>query len=46
MLGRRTTRITAILLAAIATLVALLGFDFVTQRQKLPPEHKTTWIDV
>src|SRR6266511_4001209 len=46
MMSRRTIRVTAILLALVASLVALLGYDFVSERQRMPPVYRRTWIDV
>lgn len=37
-MSRRTIRVVALTLVIIATLVAVLGFDLVTQRQQFPPD--------
>ena len=46
MMNRRAIRITAILLALIATSAALLGYDALDERQRIPPVYRQTTLDV
>jgi hypothetical protein len=46
MMSRHTIKVTAILLALMVALVALLGFDLAIGRQRLPPVYQLHTLDV
>jgi hypothetical protein len=46
MLSRPTIRIIAILLAFFAAAAAVLGYDFATEHQNIPPVQRPRTLDV